>query len=61
MDEEKANLDENPVGVMRKIQEMKQRDRGKVTLRINSKTVIMVNPENCNAEYARKMNKKFNK
>lgn len=61
MSERKANLDENPVGVMRKLQEMKRRDQGKVPLRINFKTVIMVTPENCTPEYAQQMNKKFNR
>ncbi len=31
---------------------LKKRDAGKVPLRINSNTIILVKPENCNREYA---------
>lgn len=59
---QKADLNENSVGVMLRLQEVKRRDTrmGKVPLRIDAKTIIMVTPENCTPEYARRISKKFN-
>lgn len=35
-------------------------DRKKVPLRLNSRTIILVKPENCNEEYAEEQRKRFN-
>lgn len=36
------------------LEELRKRDRGKVSLRIDANTVILVSPENKNEEYAEK-------
>jgi hypothetical protein len=49
---------ENPVKV--EPEKRLKTDRNKVALRLNSKTIILVNPENCNEEYAEEQRKRFN-
>lgn len=49
---------ENPVKVDTTKRE--KVDKNKLPLRLNSKTIILVNPENCNEEYAEIQRKRFN-
>jgi hypothetical protein len=48
--ERKLDPKTNPESI--RIEEVKQMNKGKVPLRVNDKTIIMVSPENRNAEYA---------
>lgn len=59
----KPDTSVNASGVEAKLKEAKLRDArmGKLPLRINSRTVILVKPENRNAEYAKKVQNKMNK
>lgn len=39
----------------------KEKEMGKMPLRINDKTVVMVKPEKCNPEYAQVLRERFGK
>ena len=54
----KFTTSENPVKV--DPESRLKTDRNKVALRLNSKTIILVDPENCNEEYAEEKRKRFN-
>lgn len=54
----KFTTSENPVVVDTTKRE--KVDREKVELRLNSRTIILVNQENCNEEYAEEQRKRFN-
>lgn len=43
------------------LEDLRKRDEGKVLLRIDANTVILVSPENKNEEYAEKFRVKINK
>lgn len=48
----KPKLDTKVNGKMN-LEAVKANEKAKVTLRIDSKTIILVSPENCNKEYAK--------
>ncbi len=50
----------NPAHASDTLQSAKQRDSGKVPLRIDNKTIILVDTCKCNTLYARKVKSKFN-
>ena len=53
----KYTLYENSVRI--NIEKLRQRDAGKVPLRLNANTIILVKPQNCNAKYASQRIKKL--
>ncbi|WP_291528571.1 hypothetical protein [Bacteroides sp. UBA939] len=52
---------ENPEALEAIRQEKRNRDIGKVPLRINAYTIVMVDPELCTPQHAEKLRAKFEK
>ncbi len=61
MEERKPDLFENSSTAEIKLKEAKRRDKAmhKVPLRIDHRTIIMVNPNKCNKAYAEEVKHKF--